>query len=131
MNDTNYKGNVAQAQILSKLVSLGRSVLVPFSDKERYDLAVDDGGKLVRIQVKSGRLRNGVIIFNTCSQHRVTWARNYYSEAEIDYYGVYCPDLDSCYLVPVSEMRSEGRLRVDAPSYNRTKDVHLAKDYEI
>jgi PD-(D/E)XK endonuclease len=46
------KGKTGEAVILAALVKLGKSVLIPWGE-ERYDLALDDGGKLVRIQCKT------------------------------------------------------------------------------
>src|SRR4051794_10328333 len=50
------KGKTTEAVILAALVRLGQQVLIPWAE-ERYDLALDDGGRLVRIQRTTGRLR--------------------------------------------------------------------------
>src|SRR5947207_473641 len=51
------KGKTSEAVILAALVRLGKSVLIPWGE-ERYDLALDEGGRLVRIQSKTGHIRD-------------------------------------------------------------------------
>jgi len=45
----------------------GFAVLVPFGENTRYDLVIDDGERLARVQCKTGRLRSGAIVFKVCS----------------------------------------------------------------
>jgi hypothetical protein len=40
-------------------------VSIPFGTNQRYDLIVDLGDRLVRVQCKTGRLRDGTIKFAT------------------------------------------------------------------
>ena len=47
----------------------GWDVLVPFGENTRYDLVVDRGTQLQRVQCKTGRLRNGAVVFRTCSSY--------------------------------------------------------------
>ena len=49
------KGKTSEAVILAALVRLGKSVLIPW-EEERYDLALDEGGRLLRIQCKTGHV---------------------------------------------------------------------------
>ena len=42
------------------LIEAGYAVSKPFGENQRYDLVIDDGETLARVQVKTGRLRNGV-----------------------------------------------------------------------
>ena len=61
--NTTGKGKTTEAIILSLLVQQGQSVLVPWGE-ERYDLALDHMSGFVRIQCKTGWLRDGCIEFN-------------------------------------------------------------------
>lgn len=46
--------------------------------------------------------------------------------------GVYSPDLDKCYRIPVSECpRSNGLLRVERPRNNMTVGIRWAADREL
>jgi len=42
---------------------------VPFGENTRYDLVVDDGLRLGRVQCKSGQLVSGVVRFKTASTY--------------------------------------------------------------
>ena len=50
----------------------GFAISVPFGENTRYDLVIDDGVRLLRVQCKTGRLRNGSIFFATCSTSATT-----------------------------------------------------------
>jgi len=44
------------------LESAGYAVLLPFGENTRYDLVIDDGQRLARVQCKTGRLRGGAVV---------------------------------------------------------------------
>jgi hypothetical protein len=53
---------------------------------------------------------------------------------EVDFFGVYCPDTDTVYLVPsadVEDCHNSVALRVTPPKNNQAKRVRWAADYEI
>ena len=43
----------------------GYAILVPFGENTRYDLVIDDGRQMRRVQCKTGRLRDGAVVFAT------------------------------------------------------------------
>ncbi|MBA2462518.1 MAG: hypothetical protein H0V45_12245 [Actinobacteria bacterium] len=51
------------------LRQVGYALLVPFGENTRYDLVIDDGVRLARVQCKTGRLREGAIRFASCSTY--------------------------------------------------------------
>ena len=53
--------------MLAQLIDRGYRVLLPFGVNQRYDLVVDNDGELLKAQIKTGRLRNGVIEFKAQS----------------------------------------------------------------
>jgi len=61
------KGDLSVAMITAAFLRKQYVVLKPLSELSRYDLVIDKGSGFERVQCKTGRLRNGVIIFNTCS----------------------------------------------------------------
>ena len=71
---------------------LGHAVLLPVGHNHRDDLVVDRGDGFLRIQCKTGRLRDGVIRFSTASVRcNMTGAyRRPYGE-EIDAFAVSPP----------------------------------------
>jgi hypothetical protein len=65
--ETREKGNLTEAKILAAFVDAGYLVLLPFGDGHKYDLVIDDGQHILRVQCKTGRVRNGCLMFNACS----------------------------------------------------------------
>jgi hypothetical protein len=133
MDNTSTIGTRTEGMVLAALLQLRKKVLVPFGGGSRYDLAFDEDGKLVRVQCKTGALRNGCVVFNTHSQARNGQELHYHGAADL--FGVYCPDNETVYLVPVEDMgRSKGYLRVDPPRNNWKPDggtVRSAEKYKV
>lgn len=138
MRDTHSTGNRTEAIVMSHLIGRYETVLIPFGDGRRYDLVVDDGEKFIRIQCKTGWVKQGAIYFNSGSstyqkgfsagRHRRT--RDYRGEA--DFFGVYCADTSSVYLVPVEHVGTDrGILRIDPTKNNQSKNVRWARDYVL
>jgi hypothetical protein len=118
------------------LQGAGFAVSVPFGENTRYDLVIDDGCSLARVQCKTGRLREGGVRWSTCSSYahhpnpRMV-QRDYVGD--IDYFAVYCPETAGVYLIPIgdAQLRRMGILRVDAPKNNQRRLIRFASDYEI
>jgi hypothetical protein len=62
-------GDVSTLAIMFGLRELGYELLVPFGENSRYDLVIDDGVSLARVQCKTGRIRKGAVEFKTCSSY--------------------------------------------------------------
>jgi PD-(D/E)XK endonuclease len=63
------KGDRSTLAIMLAVYEAGYGLLVPFGENTRYDLVIDDGVRLARVQRKTGRLRNGSVLFNSCSSY--------------------------------------------------------------
>lgn len=113
------------------------TVLLPFGENQRYDLVIDTGNDFIRVQCKTGRLRRGTVTFHTCSSTYHHPGRNtaysrqdYRGEAEL--FGVYCPENDAVYLVPVHSVgRRKGSLRVELTKNNQSRRIRWAKEFEV
>jgi hypothetical protein len=130
--NTKRIGDISELHAIVALTKMGYKVLLPFGENQRYDFVVDDGQTLSRIQVKTGRLRNGVILYGAASTHghRGRPCRPY--RGEVEYFAVYCPDTEKVYLVPESHLtRSIGSLRVAPTKNNVQKTVRWASTYEL
>ena len=121
--------------VIAALVRAGYLVSIPFGENHRYDVIADDGVQLLRIQVKTGRLRGGAINFwcRSSHQHRrsgPTASRPYFGQVE--YLAVFCPQNGKVYLVPESELvATKGHLRV-APCLNRqARKIRWAAEYVL
>jgi hypothetical protein len=99
-------GEQAEAAFLNKATSLGLSVATPWGDSDRYDLIVDSGRHLWRVQVKSTRYvgeRRFSITARGCTDA--------YTEHEIDFLAVYIVPLDFWYVIPVKAFAPRKCLR--------------------
>jgi hypothetical protein len=127
-------GQRSEAIIIAELVKRGYRVLIPFGTNHRYDLVIDVGGRFLRAQCKTGRLRRGVIEFATPST-RANTRRVFhlsYNAEQIDLFLVYCPGTERVYAVGVNEVGSgAGFLRVDPVANGQVKGIRWAADHEL
>jgi PD-(D/E)XK endonuclease len=127
-------GERSEAAIFAELVKRGHRVLIPYGNNQRYDLLIDVGGRFLRAQCKTGRLRDGVIRFNTVST-RVNTVRTFitpYDTDQIDLFLIYCPDTERVYALDVGEAASgHGALRVDPAANGQAKRIRWAADHEL
>jgi len=129
-------GDRTTLAVMLALREAGFGVLTPFGENTRYDLAIDNGCKLVRVQCKTGRLREGAIRFAVCSCYghhlRPKDTRRDY-HGQVDYFGVYCPDNLAVYLVPIADLsvRVQAALRVQPARNSQKCKIRLASKYEI
>ena len=132
--NTTAQGDVSELEVIIALTRSGRRLLRPLSAASRYDIAIDRGdGTLERVQCKTGRLRNGRVVFRVCSTDGRRRNGTPY-HGEVDAFGVYCPETRMVYLVPMTAIagcRTMSALRVDAPRNKQGKRIRLASDFAI
>jgi len=132
MPDTNSVGNLSEAKILAALVEAGYVVAKPFGEGHKYDYIIDDGVSLLRLQCKTGRLKNGCVAFNAYSVAGNSNGKRQGYRGSADLFGVYCPDNQQVYLVPVAEVGIGGTLlRVEETLNKQQKRIRWAKDYNL
>jgi PD-(D/E)XK endonuclease len=129
---TIQRGNAAEAAVLAALARADILVLIPFGDGAAFDLAavVPPDGEVIRIQVKSGRIRNGCVEFNACSTDHGSGRQTYVGRADV--IAVHVDDPAALFVVPVEACpTSKGYLRLEEPRNNQRRRVRLAADYEF
>ncbi len=130
INNPTARGKRTEARVLAALVDAGKSVLLPWSD-ERFDFVVYECGTFYRVQVKTGCLKDGYVLFRTVSVHSQGAHRRTY-EGEVDFFAVYCPDNQRVYLVPADPLpREMASLRLTAPRNGQTHGIRWARDFEL
>ena len=128
MKDTNTKGSVTEARVLASLTAGGYTVSIPFG-VAKYDLVVDMDGQLKKVQCKTGRLRKSGVQFNAYSVGRDGASVPY---PDCDFFGVYCPDTDEVYIVPVDIVgHTKVTLRVDPIRSAREYKTNWARDFRL
>ena len=132
MGNPKEVGDIAVAGVLASLLKKGYAILLPFGDSQRYDLVLDNDHRFVRIQCKSGRIRNGCIKFNTSSTEWYKGHRRKNYKGQIDYFGIYCAEIDKTYLVPVGSIgETQGSLRINPTKNKQARYVRWGTDYEV
>ena len=136
---TNLKGAIAEQKVVLRALEKGLIVSKPVVDC-RYDLIIDNQGKLERAQVKygNGTTRNseGSISVSLTSWdhdgsgHRDAKQSRTYTSEEVDCILVYLPKKDV--VVRLSPKLFDGKkslvLRYEASKNNQKKGVHLVED---
>jgi hypothetical protein len=113
----------------------GKTVLLPLGDFQRYDLVIDDGERFLRVQCKMGKLTNGAVHFHPCSIDSRSkpgrCVRKGYV-GQVDLFGVSCPEVNKCYLVPVEIAPATCcSLRIAPVKNGQQRGIRWAADYEI
>jgi prevent-host-death family protein len=135
--DTNRKGAIAEAEIALEAMRLGIPVLKPVAEHGRYDLGLEVGGRILRVQCKWGALEDdGAVIKVALQSSWLTpagYVRSPYGSDEIDVVAVYCEPLDRCYLLPSALAcgRTSIYLRVSPPRNGQRACINLACDFEL
>jgi hypothetical protein len=122
-----------EAVVLAELTRRGYRVLLPFGYNQRYDLVLDINGSFKRVQCKTGRLRNGCVVFRAQSirsNSKRSVLRDY--KQDIELFIVHCRETGSLYAIPIDEAtRTQGTLRIDPTGNGQHKHVRWARDYEL
>lgn len=132
VRDTTGIGNLTEGMVLAALLRAGHKPLLPFGGGHPYDLAFDHDGELKRVQCKTGRYLadRGVVAFSTAIWTRAGDYRSY--KGDVDYFGVYCPDTQEVYLVPIGDVPDRGaHLRIAAPKNQQYRGMRWAEDYVL
>ena len=121
-------GARAERAVAFALEAAGKRVYLPlFLPDSRVDLVFEDEDGLHRVQCKTSQLKKGAIFFRTCS-NTGNVPKAYSGEADV--FGVYSPELDQVFLVPVAEAPVRGcHLRLDPARNGQVKGVRQASDY--
>ncbi len=129
MNNTKVVGDLSEAKLMTALLDRGYVVAVPWGDNQRYDLILERGGKFERVQIKTGRVAKGAIVVDAFS-YTTKGGRGY--QGQVEYIGVYCPQLKTAYLVPMERIGKFGfNLRIDEPKNHQRKRILWAKDFQL
>ena len=133
MSDTTFRGDVAELMTAAELVRRGYIVSRPLTNGAAYDLLVDLGENIVKIQVKrASRTKTGAvrIVLSSSKYHRGRSSVSY--AGRVDYLvGVDC-DTREFYVVQGDNLKMAEIALRDAPSRNNQQiGTRAAADYKI
>jgi PD-(D/E)XK endonuclease len=132
---TSQKGAAAEAEVAAAPIRMHLLVLRPWVEGGRYDLGIDIGRQLLRVQCKWASPQ-GDVLTASCRASRHTprgYLRTTYAASEVDAIGLYAPSTDRCYLIPIDEIEGLGQisLRVAATRNKQALLIRWARDFEF
>ena len=129
------KGAIAETAIAAEAVALGLDVYRPVSEGGRYDLIIDTGPRLFRVQCKWAALRGDVVVIGSRTS-RLTprgYVRTTYSAAEIDGVAAHCAALQRSFWLPIHLVERQGlvHLRLRPARNGQQQGLKWAAQYPL
>lgn len=132
---TKQKGNITEMQCVLAFMSYGYKVSFPYGEDCKYDMIVDSGHKLYRVQCKTSsalpnpedgfKFRTRSVVITTHGAKASS-----YSENDIDYFATVYEG--KCYIIPIDDCgNNEKTLRFRYPVNGQRKNIALAVEYEL
>lgn len=102
-----FQGEFAELRFIQECLSRGWNVSTPVGGKSAYDLIVDTGASLVRVQIKSTQRKSTL----KADAYRVSagWGSNSkarYKHSDVDLMACYLMDINTWYLIPIHAIES-------------------------
>lgn len=116
----------------TELVKRGFDVATPFSDNCKYDLVLDRDGELERVQIKTGRYREGTVVFNAYSWQAECETQHQTYEGDVDSFMVYCHETDQIYYLKMDEITTNNSMRLRVEEAERDlSSINWAEEHEL
>ena len=133
--NTKQKGNITEMQCAVAFMQQGYKVSFPYGEDCKYDMIVDTGKHLYRVQCKtSSKLPNSEEGFKFKTRSTVITTHGVktsgYSQEEIDVFATMYEG--QCYVISVKDCGvNEKILRFQYPKNGQHKGITLAVDYKL
>ena len=122
--NTKRKGSLAIGEAIVYFTKNNKSVFVPVSDCDKYDIVIDQEGALKRIQCKysDDREKSGAFIVDlrTFGGYREKTYHIKYIKGDFDYLFIYCSNGDK-FLIPAEKLWGKSQLGVGVKSWSEFK----------
>ena len=122
------RGEWAELCFMARVAGLGLGVSKPYGDSARYDVGVESGGRILRVQVKSTIYcrRGGEYSLNVMGPQR-----RKYEEGTVDLFAVYLIPVDEWYLIPYEVMGTKNLSLHFTPGSKRQKYARFKEAWEL
>lgn len=133
---TTEKGDLGRGLILADLLKRGFKVSIPLHEDCLYDLVLDRGGPLERVQCKStnsGGKRMRVKCSSTSTWGGTTKNEHKYTKDDIEWLAVCDLHDGQIYYIPaelLGDGRSEMNLRITPAKNKQARGIRWARDYQ-
>ena len=122
------KGNLGFSATLKELHKLGYNVFSEIGDYSKIDIIVEYNSKLIKIQVKYAKEKNGIATL-PLRKSGPNGYRYLYKVSDIDIFSVYLPDQDKVLFIP-SKLACENRNSF-VIRYKDSKNLQKSKVHHI
>jgi len=129
------KGDLGTGLVLADLLNKRFGVALPVGEDKKYDLIVDVGGSLLRVQCKATVPKNGVLRVkcrSTSSWSGKTRQTHKYTAKDIEVLAVVNLLDNTVYYIPATELgegKSEMALRLTPPRNGQSSGIRMASTY--
>lgn len=133
-NEKQIKGITTKLACMQKFIELGYIVSVPYGNNSRYDLLVDNGKKIWKIQCKTAKLcNNGSYNINTCNKITNTnkTKTKHYTKNEVDFIASIIEEQLVIIPVELIENSTGKRFRTELPKSGSISNCNLIKDFTV
>lgn len=133
-NEKQIKGITTELLCAQKFIELGFIVSIPYGNNSRYDLLVDTGQQIFRIQCKTASLNdNNSYTVNTSNSVSTTTQRRtkHYTREDIDFIVTVIDN--QLVLIPVELIESSKSkiFRTELPKYGTKSTCNLIQDFTV
>ena len=108
--DTKLKADIAESAVLTELLKRGFKVLRPVGDRLPYDLALDLGNRMCRLQVKAAWFDRSKGLYAVDARrtktNRRVMVRARYESSDFDFAVLYLEDSRVFYVMPAAVFNS-------------------------
>ena len=106
---------------MHRAAALGLIVMKPFGDSAPYDVVLDNGSRLLKLQIKSAASpRKGVYEINAA---RGRFIKRPYTRRDIDFLAAYLIPEDTWYIFPVSSFSPRKTIRLHPLRKSRFREA--------
>ncbi len=124
-HDCKKQGEMAELQFLAKASSLGFTISKPYGDSSRYDFILDNGRRLLRVQVRSsGSLNSGVYQIHTRGGKKP----RPFTDKEIEAIIAYVIPEDAWYVIPIKAVPTTTNVFLAPHVYRSKAKYELYRD---
>lgn len=96
LRNCKQRGEWAELCFMARAAGMGLCVCKPYGDSAQYDVGIEDGGRMLRVQIKSTTYsRDGAFTCNVVGRGHVG-----YATGVVDFFAIYLVPLDVWYILP-------------------------------
>lgn len=111
--NSNQQGNIGMAYAIAYYSKLGYNISIPLTDSQDYDIIVDTGSSLLKVQIKTTKSLsdNGNFICNLAvkTKRQGENARKGFDQNDSDLLFILTDD-GTCYSIPTSEINARSAI---------------------